>query len=249
MLANSGFWSDVQRMASLYQVVIDRPRGTAHPRYPQFIYPLDYGYLTGTIAQDGGGVDVWRGSRPEPAVTAVCVTADGLKLDSEIKLLLGCTPGEQRTVLATHNGSTMRGLLVTTSGSRLSLAAPPAVESELYWPCPPRDFWDLCDWLLSQHPWLVETPSTTDLPDAGLRAGWLRATQSTAGQAIDAWLGSGPADRVTAVLLRADWQQGRCEVTWLVGCTPRELASIQATYPSALLLDRAGQSANAGIPL
>jgi len=41
---------------------IDRPRGTAHPRFPEFIYPLDYGYLEGPQGGDGNAVDVWRGA-------------------------------------------------------------------------------------------------------------------------------------------------------------------------------------------
>ncbi len=42
--------------------MIDRPKGSAHPRYPHCIYPLDYGYLRDTATMDGGGRDVWRGS-------------------------------------------------------------------------------------------------------------------------------------------------------------------------------------------
>ncbi len=43
-------------------LVIDRPKGSSHPRYPHVIYPLDYGYLENTTSSDGDGIDVWLGS-------------------------------------------------------------------------------------------------------------------------------------------------------------------------------------------
>ena len=84
------FWERLDALVAGSCVVVDRPKGTAHPRYPSFIYPLDYGYLDGTRAIDGGGVDVWVGSLPEKHVTAVVCTVDTVKRDTELKLLLGC---------------------------------------------------------------------------------------------------------------------------------------------------------------
>jgi inorganic pyrophosphatase len=55
-------------------------------------YPFDYGYLAGTVAADGGGIDVWLGmqaSANERRVTGVICAVDLLKRDSEIKILLG----------------------------------------------------------------------------------------------------------------------------------------------------------------
>ena len=110
---DAAFWSMLDELVRTSAVVIDRPRGAAHPRYPDFIYPLDYGYLANTTAMDGGGIDLWRGSAAEPALDALLVTVDFAKRDSEIKLLLGCTEEEIQTVLAFHNQSElMRGMLV-----------------------------------------------------------------------------------------------------------------------------------------
>ena len=39
-------------------VVIDRPLGSKHPRH-DFDYPVNYGYLPGTEAADGGGIDAY----------------------------------------------------------------------------------------------------------------------------------------------------------------------------------------------
>jgi len=56
------FWHELDELAAACPVVIDRPKGSRHPRYPDMIYPYDYGYLEGTQAADGGGIDCWIGS-------------------------------------------------------------------------------------------------------------------------------------------------------------------------------------------
>lgn len=38
---------------------IDRPLGTAHPRHPEIIYPLNYGFVSGIFAADGDEQDVY----------------------------------------------------------------------------------------------------------------------------------------------------------------------------------------------
>lgn len=109
----SEFWAALDKLAETSQIVIDRPKGSAHPRFTQYIYPLDYGYLEGTSSMDGEGIDLWLGTDPAGKLTAILCTVDLIKRDSEIKLLLGCTEEEIQTVLAFHNQSElMRGMLV-----------------------------------------------------------------------------------------------------------------------------------------
>lgn len=38
---------------------VDRPLGTAHPRHPEMIYPINYGYVDGVVAGDGAEQDVY----------------------------------------------------------------------------------------------------------------------------------------------------------------------------------------------
>jgi inorganic pyrophosphatase len=97
------FWRKLDRLVAEHELVIDRPRDSRHPRYPEMVYPLDYGYLEGTQAADGDGIDVWTGSLPERAVTAIVCTVDILKRDTEVKILLGCTPQDMQTILDFHN--------------------------------------------------------------------------------------------------------------------------------------------------
>ena len=107
------FWSALDKLVETSNIIIDRPKGSAHPRYTEYIYPLDYGYLDGTSSMDGEGIDVWRGSKSDLTLNAVLCTVDLVKRDSEIKLLLGCTEAEIQTILQFHNQSEMmRGMLV-----------------------------------------------------------------------------------------------------------------------------------------
>lgn len=110
------FWTALDKLVETHAIVIDRPKDSNHPRFPHCIYPLDYGYLDGTTSMDGGGIDVWRGSAPAQSLDAIICTVDLMKGDSEIKLLIGCTEEETRSVLAFHNDSEfMKGLLVRRS--------------------------------------------------------------------------------------------------------------------------------------
>lgn len=109
---NPEFWSALDTLLSQSEIIIDRPRGSAHPRFPDFIYPLDYGYLQNTTSMDGGGIDVWVGSG-EKTLDAVMCIVDLMKRDSEIKLLVGCTEDEKVTVYETHNETPfMKGILI-----------------------------------------------------------------------------------------------------------------------------------------
>ena len=40
-------------------VKIDRPLGTAHPKYSDLIYPLNYGYIESLVAPDGEDQDAY----------------------------------------------------------------------------------------------------------------------------------------------------------------------------------------------
>ena len=110
---NPAFWQALDRLISASDIVIDRPQGSAHPRFPSRIYPLDYGYLKDTSAMDGDGIDVWVGSDPARGIDAIVCTVDLIKRDSEIKLLIGCTEAEKQMVLEKHNDSEyMKGILI-----------------------------------------------------------------------------------------------------------------------------------------
>ena len=110
--ANPDFWHALDQLVEQSQIVIDRPKGSAHPQYPHLIYRVDYGYLQNTASMDGAGIDVWVGT-DETRVDAIICTVDLLKRDSEIKILIGCTEEEKQIVYQTHNQSQwMKGILI-----------------------------------------------------------------------------------------------------------------------------------------
>ncbi len=46
-------------MNKLVTVIIDRPLGSVHPKYPNLIYQINYGYIEGMIAGDGEYQDAY----------------------------------------------------------------------------------------------------------------------------------------------------------------------------------------------
>ena len=110
---NPEFWRMLDDLIASSRIVIDRPKHTRHPKHPEYIYPVDYGYLEGTASMDGEGIDLWRGTDHAQKLTALFVTIDPVKRDSEIKLLIGCTDAEIKEIDHFFNDyDTMKGLLV-----------------------------------------------------------------------------------------------------------------------------------------
>ena len=109
---NEDFWKALDELVSNSEIVIDRPRGSTHPRFPNFIYKVDYGYLKDTASMDGGGIDVWVGSGDKKIDAIMCIV-DLMKKYSEIKILVGCTEEEKLEVYKTHNETQyMKGILI-----------------------------------------------------------------------------------------------------------------------------------------
>jgi inorganic pyrophosphatase len=105
-------WKAIDGLVESHKIVIDRPKGSPHPRYSSVIYPIDYGYLAGTRSGDLGGIDVWIGSVGEERVTAIVCTVDLNKSDAEVKFLIGCTGAEMGQILSFHNQESQSALLV-----------------------------------------------------------------------------------------------------------------------------------------
>ncbi len=98
MELDTSFWHELGNLIVTNKIIIDRPKGALHPRYPALIYPLDYGYFENTTAGDGDGIDVWMGSLESKTLTGILCTFDKIKRDAEIKLLLGCTLEDVRVI-------------------------------------------------------------------------------------------------------------------------------------------------------
>ena len=112
MQNNIEFWNALDELVNKSEIIIDRPKGTSHPKYPDFIYRVDYGYLKDTSSMDGAGIDVWVGSNGKNVDAIMCIV-DLMKRDSEIKILVGCTEKEKEIIYETHNETQfMKGVLI-----------------------------------------------------------------------------------------------------------------------------------------
>ena len=112
------FWQYLDKLVASSSVVIDRPRGTTHPRLPDLIYPFDYGYLKDTISTDNSGIDIWVGDHEEKSLDAVICTIDLNRRDVEIKLLIAYLESNTQTILGFHNSGKMRAILVHRFGGK-----------------------------------------------------------------------------------------------------------------------------------
>ena len=104
------FWNVLDSLVSNSVIIIDRPKGSTHPKYADFTYEIDYGYLSDTTSLDNEGIDSAQ------KINGIICTVDLKKKDSEIKILIGCTDAEIQTVYETHNNTEfMKGILIMRS--------------------------------------------------------------------------------------------------------------------------------------
>ena len=115
---NEKFWILIDNLIENSKIIIDRPKGTCHPKFKDLIYEVDYGYLENTSSIDKEGIDVYLGTDDKNQVDAIICTVDLLKKDSEIKILIGCTEKEEQTIYEMHNKTeNMKGILIKRNNS------------------------------------------------------------------------------------------------------------------------------------
>lgn len=66
LLREEYFTAHPPRTGDALFIKIDRPMGTAHPKRPDIIYPINYGYVPGLIAPDGEEQDAYVLGVDEP---------------------------------------------------------------------------------------------------------------------------------------------------------------------------------------
>ena len=85
-------------IGKIVTVTVDRPLGSAHPDYPEMIYPVNYGYIAGIMAPDGEEQDAYILGVSQPVeqftgrIIAIVRRAD----DVEEKWVV-CPPGQNFT--------------------------------------------------------------------------------------------------------------------------------------------------------
>ena len=53
-------------LGDIVTVIVDRPIGSYHPKHPDLYYPVNYGYIEGTLAPDGEEEDAYILGVSEP---------------------------------------------------------------------------------------------------------------------------------------------------------------------------------------
>ncbi|MDR1907871.1 MAG: inorganic diphosphatase [Holosporales bacterium] len=106
------FFQSLELLIKENGITIDRPIGFAHPRFPDLIYPINYGFINGTKSQDGEGIDVFQGDDERAGVVGTICTIDRMKRDSEVKILYNCTEENIETAMMMMNNGPMCGILV-----------------------------------------------------------------------------------------------------------------------------------------
>ena len=109
---NTDFWSRLDELIESSEIEIDRPKGTRHPKAPDLIFPVDYGYLKDTAGADGNEIDIWSGTAADRKLTAIACTVDMLKKDTEFKLIFGCTEAEIFRIEDFHNNLYMSDIII-----------------------------------------------------------------------------------------------------------------------------------------
>jgi len=71
------------------ELVIDRPAGSRHPRC-DLVYPLNYGYVPGTLSPDGHALDAYYlgGTEPLDTVQGICLAVIHRTNDADDKLVV-----------------------------------------------------------------------------------------------------------------------------------------------------------------
>ncbi len=112
LLNNAFFWQKIDTIFSSNRLIITKQKGESHSIYKNLKYPVEYGSLDDTLPEESG-ISVFRGSNKAHAVDAVVIAADILKKDIEVKLLIGCTPEEEISILQFMNQTEFqKGILV-----------------------------------------------------------------------------------------------------------------------------------------
>lgn len=76
-------------LGKIVEVEIDRPLGSTHPKHNDIIYPINYGFVPGTLAGDGEEIDAYvlGVSEPLERFTGRCIAVVHRLNDNEDKLV------------------------------------------------------------------------------------------------------------------------------------------------------------------
>ncbi len=85
-------------LGQIVEIKIDRPLGSAHPKHPDLIYPVNYGFIPGVLGGDGEELDVYLLGVDKPVSKySAQIIAIVHRLDDEEDKLVGAPVGTHFT--------------------------------------------------------------------------------------------------------------------------------------------------------
>lgn len=116
---NAFFWQKLDALFFSSKLVIHYPKNTHHEKYINLVYPVDYGYLTDTSKQEEKPIAAFKGSLSSHFISSIIVSADILNKDCAVKLLIGCTPEEERDILFFLNQTEFQKTILMRRGNEV----------------------------------------------------------------------------------------------------------------------------------
>ncbi|HHX52949.1 MAG TPA: Inorganic pyrophosphatase [Erysipelothrix sp.] len=116
LLNNAFFWQKLDTLLFTLDYNKVRGEGDEHPKYPNLVYPVEYGYL---VDPDKDGVVVakaFRGSASNRRSDQIILCVDILQKDMDVKILMGCTEEEQMKVLEFLNQTAFQKTVLIRRG-------------------------------------------------------------------------------------------------------------------------------------
>jgi inorganic pyrophosphatase len=110
------YWDCLKAIIAENEIIIDRKKNTCHPKYKDMIYPVDYGYISGTTSMDGNGIEIFVGTERKSEIQGIACVVDMKKQDSEIKILYKCSEDDVNEIIHFLNISDyMKAFLVKSN--------------------------------------------------------------------------------------------------------------------------------------
>ena len=101
---NGYFWQKVDTLLMSCTLNIINHKGEHHKKYPDFIYPLDFGYLVSDLNDDSKGIACYIGHEHQFCNSAI-VSVDILDGECFVQFLIGCNEQQEEQVLKFLNQS------------------------------------------------------------------------------------------------------------------------------------------------
>lgn len=115
---NAFYWQKLDTLYHSSELSIERKKNSIHPNYANLVYPVDYGYLKDMIDKTVS-IGIFKGTQKSNSIQAIAVSADILKKDCEVKLIVGCSEEELMSIMLFLNQTDFQKAILVQRGSEV----------------------------------------------------------------------------------------------------------------------------------